>query len=144
MFRFSEQEENPQYVLVVQGRPIVGLRLSAGGKMRPLLRPMVKYVGNMHGNELAGRQVLIALAEYLVHNYGVDDRVTRLLNTTEVMPLPSITQELMLQLPNSSDPSCADDEPGRIRVDLPGRGLVAYKEKCTRCGLEQVRKRCLG
>ena len=59
--------------------------------MRPLLRPMVKYVGNMHGNELAGRQVLIALAEYLVHNYGVEDRVTRLLNTTEVMPLPSIT-----------------------------------------------------
>ena len=89
-FRFSEQEGNPQYVLVVQGRPIVGLRLSAGGKMRPLLRPMVKYVGNMHGNELAGRQVLIALAEYLVHNYGVDDRVTRLLNTTEVMSPPSI------------------------------------------------------
>ena len=133
VFRFSEQEENIKYVLVVQGRPIVGLRLSAGGKMRPLLRPMVKYVGNMHGNELAGRQVLIALAEYLVHNYGVDDRVTRLLNTTEVMPLPSITQELMLQLPNSSDPSCADDEPGRIRMDLPGRGLVAYKEKCSRC-----------
>ena len=99
VFRFSEQEGNPHYVLVVQGRPIVGLRLSAGGKMRPLLRPMVKYVGNMHGDELAGRQVLIALAEYLVHNYGVDDRVTRLLNTTEVMPLPSITQELILQLP---------------------------------------------
>ena len=133
VFRFSEPEGNPHYVLVVQGRPIVGLRLSAGGKMRPLLRPMVKYVGNMHGNELAGRQVLIALAEYLVHNYGVDDRVTRLLNTTEVMPLPSITQELMLQLPNSSDPSCADDEPGRIRMDLPGRGLVAYKEKCSGC-----------
>ena len=117
VFRFSEQEENIKYVLAVQGRPIVGLRLSAGGKMRPLLRPMVKYVGNMHGNELAGRQVLIALAEYLVHNYGVDDRVTRLLNTTEVMSLPSIIL-VMLQLPNSSDPSCADDEPGRIRVDL--------------------------
>ena len=100
--------------------------------MRPLLRPMVKYVGNMHGDELAGRQVLIALAEYLVHNYGVDDRVTRLLNTTEVMSLPSIIL-VMLQLPNSSDPSCADDEPGRIRMDLPGRGLVAYKEKCSRC-----------
>ena len=68
----------------MEGRPIVGLRLSAGGPTRPLLRPMVKYVGNMHGNELVGREILIALAEYLVHNYGVDDRVTRLLNSTEV------------------------------------------------------------
>ena len=101
VFRFSEQEENIKYVLVVQGRPIVGLRLSAGGKMRPLLRPMVKYVGNMHGNELAGRQVLIALAEYLVHNYGVDDRVTRLLNTTEVMSLTSI---ILVMLHHSSSP----------------------------------------
>ena len=48
---------------------------------------MVKYVGNMHGNELVGREILIALAEYLVLNYGVDDRVTRLLNSTEVQPL---------------------------------------------------------
>ena len=104
--------------------------------MRPLLRPMVKYVGNMHGDELAGRQVLIALAEYLVHNYGVDDRVTRLLNTTEVMSLPSIIPlglHSSISPAHSSDPSCADDEPGRIRVDLPRRGLVAYKEKCSRC-----------
>ena len=85
--------------------------------MRPLLRPMVKYVGNMHGNELAGRQVLIALAEYLVHNYGVDDRVTRLLNTTEVMSLSSINL-VMLHPAHSSDLSCAHNEPGRIRVDL--------------------------
>ena len=120
-FRFSEQEENTHYVLVVQGRPIVGLRLSAGGKMRPLLRPMVKYVGNMHGNELAGRQVLIALAEYLVHNYGVDDRVTRLLNTTEVMSLSSINLVMLhhrISPAHSSDPSCAHNEPGRLRVDL--------------------------
>ena len=47
---------------------------------------MVKYVGNMHGNELVGREVLIALAEHLVHNYGVDERVTSLLNSTEVPP----------------------------------------------------------
>ena len=81
-----------------QGRPIVGLRLSAGGPMRPLLRPMVKYVGNMHGNELVGREILIALAEYLVLNYGVDERVTRLLNSTEV---PSLLM-LFSRIPRST------------------------------------------
>ena len=82
-----------------RGRDILGLRLAAGGGTRPLLRwasprvvvwyrecfrPMVKYVGNMHGDETVGREVLLALAEYLVRNYGVVDRVTKLLDSTEV------------------------------------------------------------
>ena len=79
-----------------QGRDIMGLRLSAGGGgERPLLRPMVKYVGNMHGNEVVGREVLLALAEYLVYNYGEVERVTRLLNTTEVTS-PSCQAQIIL------------------------------------------------
>ena len=45
---------------------------------------MVKYVGNMHGDETVGREILLALAEYLVKNYGAVDRVTELLDSTEV------------------------------------------------------------
>ena len=74
----------------VQGRNLTAIEISARPGRHEPGEPEFKYVGNMHGNELAGRQVLIALAEYLVHNYGVDDRVTRLLNTTEVMSPPSI------------------------------------------------------
>lgn len=31
-------------------------------KRRPLLRPQVKYVANIHGDEVVGREVLLGLA----------------------------------------------------------------------------------
>ena len=45
---------------------------------------MVKYVGNIHGDEAVTRELLLGLAQHLVWNYGTDQRVTHLLNNTEV------------------------------------------------------------
>jgi carboxypeptidase D len=39
---------------------------------------MFKWVANMHGNEVVGRQLVIIMAKYLLINYGQDDRITRL------------------------------------------------------------------
>ena len=36
----------------VQGRQLVYLKLSANPESRSLMEPMMKYVGNMHGNEV--------------------------------------------------------------------------------------------
>ena len=49
-----------------------------------LSRPMVKYVANIHGDEAVTRELLLGLAQHLVWNYGKDQRVTQLLNKTEV------------------------------------------------------------
>ena len=38
---------------------------------RELLKPMVRYVGNMHGNEPVGRELLNHFAETLLEGYGV-------------------------------------------------------------------------
>ena len=76
----------------VQGRVIPAVKL-ASQSPRPSLVPMVKYVGNMHGDETVGRELLIALVEYLANNYGVEDRVTRLLDTTEIHIVPTLNPD---------------------------------------------------
>ena len=59
----------------VEGRPLAYLKISEGVERRHLGEPMFKYVGNMHGDETLGRQLLIYLAEYLLQNYGHDPQV---------------------------------------------------------------------
>ena len=47
----------------VEGRELLCCRLSGDVRHgRPLLRPMVKYVANIHGDEAVGREMLIGLA----------------------------------------------------------------------------------
>ena len=80
--------------MVILGKRIVAIRITEGARQtRAGLRPMFKYVGNMHGDETVGRQVLIYLAQYLVNQYGSNPRVTRLLDTTEVYILPTMNPD---------------------------------------------------
>ena len=91
----------------VQGRQLYVLRLSQGldqVKENPLNdngdlafapngKPMFKYVANMHGNEAVGRQLVVFLAQYLAKGYGKVERVTRLLNTTDIWLMPSLNPD---------------------------------------------------
>ena len=72
---------------------MVFVKLSRDVGRRSYLEPMVKYVGNMHGNEVVSRQLLIYLAEYLAGHYGQERRVTNLLNHTEIFLLPSLNPD---------------------------------------------------
>ena len=55
---------------------------------------MVKYVANIHGDEAVTRELLLALAQHLVWNYGTNQRVTQLLNNTEVRYKMQIHEQL--------------------------------------------------
>jgi len=78
----------------VRGRELLVMRLSQGvRKERELLRPMVKFVANMHGDEVVGRELMIALIRYLADNYGVDSRVTRLLDRVDIHIMPTMNPD---------------------------------------------------
>lgn len=77
----------------VQGRQLLVLQISEDVKTPHYERPSFKYVANMHGDESIGRQLVIYLAQYLLANYGKDDRVTKLVNTTDIHLMPSLNPD---------------------------------------------------
>lgn len=77
----------------VEGRDLLVLEISENVAQRSPGEPMVKYVANMHGDEPVGRELLIILGQYLLNQYGRDDRITRLVNQTDIYLMPSMNPD---------------------------------------------------
>ncbi|XP_058454656.1 carboxypeptidase D [Malaya genurostris] len=56
-------------------------------------KPEVKYIANMHGNEVVGRELLLLFAKYLCENYNQTERVTKLVNNTRLHLLFSMNPD---------------------------------------------------
>lgn len=77
----------------VEGRELWVMRISSQPRAEVPGKPGFKYVGNMHGDETVSRQVLIYLIELLLTRYGEDQRVTELVNTTDIYIMPSMNPD---------------------------------------------------
>ncbi|XP_075434655.1 carboxypeptidase M-like isoform X3 [Ascaphus truei] len=77
----------------VQGVPLWVLAIGYFPALHMIGIPEVKYIGNIHGNEPVGRELLLHLIDYLLINYGHDEDITALIKSTRIHFLPAMNPD---------------------------------------------------
>ncbi|XP_037084217.1 LOW QUALITY PROTEIN: carboxypeptidase E-like [Pollicipes pollicipes] len=78
----------------VGGVPLAVIVLGKQPSKHVPLIPEFKYIANMHGNEVLGRELLLKLADYLCEEYRKDNpQVMRLLTRTRIHLMPSMNPD---------------------------------------------------
>lgn len=94
----------------VEGRNLWVMRITKDPNVDSPWKPKFKYVGNMHGDETVSRQVLVYLADYLLTKYGVEARISELVNNTDIYIMPSMNPD---GFERSTEGDCIGDDGGR-------------------------------
>jgi len=69
------------------------LEISNNPGNRMEFKPDFKYIANIHGDEVVGREMMFRLVEYLLSSYGNDSRITQLINNTHIFIIPTINPD---------------------------------------------------
>lgn len=76
-----------------KGRDLLVMKISSNPGLRNDPRPEFKYIANMHGDEIVGRELMVLLIKDLVMNYGKDATITSLIDNVQIYILPSMNPD---------------------------------------------------
>ncbi len=109
----------------LEGTPLLVLEITNEQTGAALDKPGYYYDGNIHAEELAGAEVALHFAWYLLTNYGTDPRVTALLDTRTIYVRPKFNPDgadvalTTIHNPRSTPRPYDEDRDGLLDEDPP-------------------------
>jgi murein tripeptide amidase MpaA len=100
----------------VQGRDLWIMKITDNVTIEEY-EPEFKYISSMHGDEPVGMEMCIYLIHHLLENYGVDPRITRIVDETEIWITPLMNPDgyIARQRWNANGVDLNRNFPDRIR-----------------------------
>ncbi|XP_059834449.1 carboxypeptidase M-like [Hypanus sabinus] len=80
--------------------------------------PEVKYIGNIHGNEIVGREMLLHLIDHMVEKYGEDSTITQIINSTRIHIMPSMNPDGYAETENAEYCKPSQGRNNKAGIDL--------------------------
>ncbi|XP_044735136.1 carboxypeptidase E-like [Chrysoperla carnea] len=78
----------------VRGVPLYVIEFSLRPGHHELMKPEFKYIANMHGNEVLGREMLLKLVDYLCEQWNArDPDIVALIEATRIHIMPSMNPD---------------------------------------------------